>query len=101
MNDILTTDCLAREQKTKARLNYFGVEYAIKEHNFIIEHSGGLSGVRDLGMIESVLEHIKNDEYYPDFLDKLTHIVYGFNKNHVFHDGNKRTSLALSAFFWK
>ncbi len=84
---------------TERRFNYFDAAYAIKEHDFIIKHSGGLPGVKDVGMIESVLEHVQNDLYYPEFLDKLTHIVYGLNKNHAFHDGNKRSSLALSAFF--
>ncbi|WP_319777675.1 type II toxin-antitoxin system death-on-curing family toxin [Maridesulfovibrio sp.] len=49
--------------------------------------------------MESVLEHIKNDLYYPEFLDKITHLCFSINKNHAFNDGNKRTSIALSAFF--
>ena len=30
---------------------------------------------------------------------KSTHLVFSINKNHAFHDGNKRSSLALGAYF--
>lgn len=52
-----------------------------------------------LGRLESVLTHIQNDDYYPSFEQKLTHLVYEVNKGHCFQDGNKRTSIALGAFF--
>ena len=79
--------------------NYFNIKYAIKEHDFIINESGGSHGVNDLGLLESVLEHIQNDFYYPEFEIKLTHLVYSVNKNHAFSDGNKRSSIALGAYF--
>lgn len=47
----------------------------------------------------SPIHHIQNDEYYPTFEDKLTHLVFSFNKNHGFNDGNKRTSIAVGLFF--
>jgi len=53
----------------------------------------------DQGRLESVLSHVQNDDYYPEFLDKITHLCFSINKNHAFNDGNKRTSIALSAFF--
>jgi death-on-curing protein len=83
----------------KDTYRYFTIDYVIKEHDFIISESGGIHGVKDIGLVESVLAHIKNDDYYPEFLDKITHIVFGINKSHAFNDGNKRTSIALSAFF--
>lgn len=30
---------------------------------------------------------------------KLTHLVFCINKDHAFHDGNKRSSLTLGAYF--
>jgi death on curing protein len=78
---------------------YFSAEYAIEVHDNIIRVSGGLLGIRDRGLLESSLEHIKNDFYYPSLEDKLTHLLYSINKNHCFNDGNKRASLALSAYF--
>lgn len=78
---------------------YFDLEHAIREHDSIIEKSGGLHGINNPGLVESVLEHIRNDDYYPDIADKATHLFYGINKNHAFTDGNKRSSIVLTAFF--
>ncbi len=78
---------------------YFDVATAIKEHDLIIDRSGGLDGLREIGLLESVLEHIQNDFYYPEFEDKLTHLVFSVNKFHAFNDGNKRASLYLGAYF--
>lgn len=81
------------------RYFYFDVTYAVNTHDWIIEKSGGLTGTKDIGQLESPLEHIQNDWYYPEIEDKLTHLVFSINKNHVFNDGNKRSSLALGAYF--
>lgn len=78
---------------------YFDLQRATEVQNAIIEKSGGIHGVKDRGQLESVLQHIQNDDYYPGFLDKLTHLCFAVNKFHAFNDGNKRASLALSAFF--
>lgn len=78
---------------------YFDVAHAIREHDWIIEHSGGLPGVKDEGQLSSVLEHIQNDLYYPSFEEKLNHLVFAINKFHAFNDGNKRSSLVLGAYF--
>ncbi|MBJ2869426.1 type II toxin-antitoxin system death-on-curing family toxin, partial [Salmonella enterica subsp. enterica serovar Derby] len=81
------------------RYFYFDVTYAVITHDWIIEESGGLKGTKDIGQLESPLEHIQNDWYYPEIEDKLTHLVFSINKNHAFNDGNKRSSLALGAYF--
>lgn len=80
---------------------YFDLPHAIEVHDKIIEISGGMSGYdpEKVKMLESTLEHIQNDLYYPTFIDKITHLLFSINKNHVFFDGNKRSSLALSAYF--
>lgn len=78
---------------------YFDIKHAKQTHDFIIKNSGGKSGIIEIGRIESVLEHIQNDLYYPEFEDKLTHLVFSVNKLHAFSDGNKRTSIALGAYF--
>ncbi len=78
---------------------YFDTQHAVDVHDWIIEHSGGLAGLKDLGQLESVLQHIQNDDYYPSFDAKLTHLIFGINKFHAFNDGNKRASLTLGAYF--
>lgn len=81
------------------RLIYFTSDYAIKIHDKIIQISGGREGMKDFGNIDSPLHHIQNDDYYPTFEEKLTHLIFSFNKFHAFNDGNKRTSIAMGAFF--
>ena len=78
---------------------YFDTAHAIIVHDDIINKSGGFQGIRDLGQLESILEHIQYDLYYPNFENKLTHLFYAINKGHTFSDGNKRSSIALSTYF--
>ncbi len=78
---------------------YFDVQHAVAVHDWIIEHSGGKAGALSISHLESPLEHVKNDDYYPSIEAKLTHLVYTINKNHAFNDGNKRSSIALGAYF--
>jgi len=56
-------------------------------------------GQLNMGQLESVLEHIQNDDYYPTFEDKLTHLFFGASKFHCFEDGNKRIAISLAAQF--
>lgn len=86
-------------EEMSIRFFYFDAEHATGVHDWIIENSGGLAGTKDIGQLESPLEHIQNDLYYPEMEDKLTHLVFSINKNHAFNDGNKRSSLALGAYF--
>lgn len=65
----------------------------------IVKSGGGFSGVRDKGGIESVLEFIQNDLYYPDFVSKLSYLVFRFCSGHFFNDGNKRIALTLGTYF--
>lgn len=80
--------------------NYLTSEVAYKEHEKIIEDTGGLPGIKDQ-TLESVLFHMQNDDYYPIFEDKITHLVYSVAENHSFQDGNKRTSIVLGSLFLK
>lgn len=81
-------------------INYISLESAKKIHQLTITHSGG--GVYDhldLGRLDSVLTNIQNDDYYPTFVDKLTHLFYCTCQFHCFADGNKRLAITLSAQF--
>jgi death-on-curing protein len=65
-------------------------------HRMLIEEHGGLHGIRDEGALESTLArpaHLLH--YQPDvsLYDLAACYGFGFVKNHVFHDGNKRISL--------
>jgi death-on-curing protein len=77
-------------------ITYLTVEQAIDTHRKTVEVSGGGTLEHlDLGKLESVLEHIQNDVYYPTFEDKLTHLFFSANKFHCFADGNKRIAITL------
>lgn len=78
---------------------YFDIHHAIKVQDYIIENSGGRKGILNKGLLDSVLYHVQNDLYYPNLEDKLCHLFYSINKNHAFNDGNKRSSIVLSAYF--
>ncbi len=70
----------------------------ISTHAKTIESSGGgLQGIRDNGLLESTLEHIQNDDYYPSLEDKLTHLFYSLAASQIFLDGNKRIAIAATA----
>jgi len=77
---------------------YLTLEQAIDIHQKTIDVSGGGShGALDLGKLESVLDHMQNDDYYPTFEEKLTHLFFCACKFHCFQDGNKRIAITLCA----
>lgn len=79
-------------------LSYLTLEQAIEIHRKTVEVSGGGSlGHLELGKLDSVLQNIQNDDYYPEFEDKLTHLFFSACKFHCFQDGNKRIAITLSA----
>lgn len=79
---------------------YLTLDQAVEVHQKTVEISGGgANGHLDLGKLESVLEHIQNDDYYPSFEEKLTHLVFCAAKFHCFEDGNKRIAISLGAQF--
>lgn len=60
---------------------------------------GGLAGVLDRGKIESFLEFVQNDDWYPDFVTKLNYLIFRFCSGHCFQDGNKRIALTIGVYF--
>jgi len=77
---------------------YLTLEQGVEVHRKTVEVSGG-GALRhlDLGKLESVLQHMQNDDYYPTFEDKLTHLFFSACKFHCFQDGNKRIAITLCA----
>ena len=77
---------------------YLTLEQAIAIHEKTVDVSGGGSlGHLDTGKLDGVLQHIQNDEYYPTFDTKLTHLFFCACKFHCFVDGNKRIAITLCA----
>lgn len=79
-------------------LVYLSLDDAIEIHRKTVEFSGGGSlGHLELSKLDSVLTHIQNDDYYPTFEAKLTHLFFGACQFHCFQDGNKRIAITLCA----
>ncbi|MBW1694842.1 MAG: Fic family protein [Deltaproteobacteria bacterium] len=77
---------------------YLTLEQAVEVHHKTVEVSGGGAlGHLDLGKLESVLQHMQNDNYYPTCEEKLTHLFFSACKFHCFQDGNKRIAITLCA----
>ena len=81
-------------------VQYITWEELLQVYEKTVEDSGGgYSGIRDKERLESVLEFVQNDLYYPTFEDKLTFLVSRICTGHLFNDGNKRMSLTLGVYF--
>lgn len=79
---------------------YLTLAHAETIHKKTIKYSGGGTyEPLDIGKLDSVLQHIQNDDYYPSFVDKLTHLFFCTCKFHCFADGNKRLAITLSTQF--
>ncbi|MCF8131308.1 MAG: type II toxin-antitoxin system death-on-curing family toxin [Deltaproteobacteria bacterium] len=77
-------------------LIYLTLEQAIEVHRNTVEVSGGGTlEALELGKLDSVLQNIQNDDYYPTMEEKLTHLFFCTNKFHCFADGNKRIAITL------
>ena len=73
-------------------------------HSQLIEQTGGIPGVRDIGLLESAIESpfqaFAGKELYPTIQAKGTRLGYGLIKNHCMLDGNKRIGThAMLVFF--
>ena len=81
-------------------IQYITLDELLNVYSKTIEDSdGGFAGLRDKGRIESVLEFLQDDLFYPTFESKLTFLVSRICRGHMFYDGNKRMSLTLGVYF--
>lgn len=72
-------------------------------HDESLAQHGGLSGLRDYGLLDSALARPQNLAVYgdPDIADLAAAYAVGLAKNHPFMDGNKRAAfLAVGLFFY-
>ena len=77
---------------------YLTMKQAVEIHRKTVAVSGGGSlGHLEISKLESVLQHIQNDDYYPTIDTKLTHLFFCSCKFHCFEDGNKRIAITLCA----
>ena len=75
----------------------------IKLHSQLIQETGGTDGIRDEGLLESVLaapfQSFSGTDNYPSLQQKAARLGYGLVKNHAFIDGNKRIGAHVMLVF--
>ena len=72
-------------------------------HEQLIAETGGSSGLRDEGMLDSALnapfQTFGGEDVYPSLLQKAARLCFGLVKNHPFLDGNKRIGAHVMLVF--
>ncbi len=71
-------------------------------HAELIKSTGGSTGLRDEGLLESALARPKNLYFYEDqddIFELAAAYAEGIAQNHPFVDGNKRTAHAVAGLF--
>jgi len=70
------------------------LEQVLTLHQGIIEQSGGATGIRDRGILESALAQpymsYDGQDLYPTLIEKVAALGFSLINNHPFVDGNKR-----------
>ena len=60
----------------------------------LIDQSGGMAGIRDLGLLEASLAQPRQTfggiDLYPELIEKAAALGFSLIQNHPFVDGNKR-----------
>ena len=91
-------------------MNYLSYEEILKIHEYAIKTSGGSSGIRDEGLLESAVNQPRQSyggvDLYVTITAKAAALGFSLIKNHAFVDGNKRAAflsigLFLFANGWK
>ena len=72
-------------------------------HNLMHSATGGLTGIRDLAVLESAIYNtyasFEGRELYKTIEEKAARQAYGIIRNHPFIDGNKRAGLFVMLVF--
>ena len=72
-------------------------------HEQLIAETGGSSGLRDEGMLDSALntpfQTFAGKNVYPSLQQKAARLCFGLVKNHPFVDGNKRIGAHVMLVF--
>lgn len=84
-------------------IRYLNFEEVLQLHRLALEQSGGLTGVRDLGGLDSALAQPRmafgGQELYPSLAEKAAALGFSLVCNHPFLDGNKRVGHAAMETF--
>ena len=78
-------------------------EQILMLHELLIKTTGGSTGIRDEGMLDSALSNpfqsFGGEELYPSIQAKAARLCFGLVKNHSMIDGNKRLGAHVMLVF--
>ncbi len=84
-------------------IRFPSLEQVVALHEILIQEFGGLSGVKDIGLVESALygaqQTFGGQFLYSTISDMAAALWHGLACNHGFLDGNKRIALATVDVF--
>ena len=82
---------------------YLDLGEVLELYRLMMEQSGGIVGIRDLGLLESALSQPRATfggvELYPSVVEKAGALGFSLIQNHAFVDGNKRIGHASMEVF--
>ncbi len=75
--------------------------FVLPIHDELLVRFGGVSGLRDEGLLDSALDSPKNRFHYgeTDVFMLATAYAQAISRNHPFVDGNKRVALTCAGLF--
>ena len=83
-------------------MRYITVSEVLDTYQHVMQQSGGLVGIRDLGALKSAIAQpymTFDQELYPSLASKAAALGFSIIQNHPFADGNKRTGHAVMEVF--
>ena len=84
-------------------MKYLTVEQVLFIHARLISETGGMHGLRDLGLLQSAVARQQStfdgQDLYPTLFLKAAALLESLVGNHPFIDGNKRTAIASAGLF--
>ena len=82
---------------------YLTTPEVIQLHDWVIQQSGGLPGIRDINLIDSAVHQpqatFAGKELYATLVEKAAVLGFSLARNHGFTDGNKRIAHAAMETF--
>ena len=84
-------------------MRYLTLGEVVELHRLILSATGGASGIRDLGALESAIAQPKATfgaaDPYPTLIEKAAALCFALVEGHPFVDGNKRVGHAAMETF--
>jgi death-on-curing protein len=84
-------------------MRYLTIAEVFEIYQHVMQQTGGLVGIRDLGALESAVAQpymtFAGADLYPGLAEKAAALGFSLIQNHPFADGNKRTGHAAMATF--